>query len=283
MRRVLLATAVALAGCAFYGPTFVDCSVRCDASRHCPSGLTCTAGFCRAPNAPGTCECRPGEQTSCGGGKGECTPGVKTCNSTGTWSDTCVGEGRPSREVCDGKDNDCNGLVDDNPTDLRPCAVDAGVCSTVFQRCVDGGQVACTVADYPSTYEPVGAVLRRPGQRLRRRRRHDAGGDAGAGGAVLGLLQRRRRLRGRLRAHRHQPRRRRRAGGGPLRRLLEARWASRCRWAPGRPSTGPPARTARSSSSPGRRASAIQAVRVDAARRRRTPSRASRTPGTARR
>lgn len=47
----------------------------------------------------------------CGSSVGECKLGFQTC-SAGNWG-TCMGSTEPTTETCDGKDNDCDGLVDE--------------------------------------------------------------------------------------------------------------------------------------------------------------------------
>ena len=67
------------------------------------------------------CTCKPGDTKVCYTGpstsrkKGICKDGVAMCNSSGTgWSSVCLGEKKPGKEDCvDGKDNDCNGKIDD--------------------------------------------------------------------------------------------------------------------------------------------------------------------------
>jgi hypothetical protein len=155
MRLVLLTVLVmSVAGCTLYGPPVVDCKVQCSADGKCPSGTACTAaGYCRPPNATGGCECVAGDQRPCGRGVGACTKGVQSCASDGTWNTTCVGEGQPTAELCDGKDNDCNGLVDDLPTDLTACPLTRGVCAGSMHQCVDGGQPDCGPANYGANYQ----------------------------------------------------------------------------------------------------------------------------------
>jgi len=48
---------------------------------------------------------------TCGTDVGECVAGTETC-SRGSW-DACVGATGPTLDVCDGLDNDCNGVNDD--------------------------------------------------------------------------------------------------------------------------------------------------------------------------
>ena len=57
------------------------------------------------------CRCTEGQKLPCGSNVGICTPGVKECIN-GKWSE-CKGGVLPSREICNGKDDDCNGIVDD--------------------------------------------------------------------------------------------------------------------------------------------------------------------------
>ncbi|HUU03593.1 MAG TPA: MopE-related protein [Myxococcota bacterium] len=67
--------------------------------------------------------CTPGEQEPCGTSEGDCEQGIRTCQPDGNWGD-CQGEVGPSPEVCDGRDNDCDGLIDE---DAVPEICDDGI------------------------------------------------------------------------------------------------------------------------------------------------------------
>ena len=90
--------------------------------------------------------------TTCG--TGECAnTGHLTCTN-GQLGNTCV-EGTPTDEVCDTKDNDCDGFTDaaDPSLVLIPCANQQGVCAgstRTAAQCVDGAWLACPDSVYAS-------------------------------------------------------------------------------------------------------------------------------------
>ncbi len=83
----------------------------------------------------------PGGGGSCGNTTGACTPGVLHCLG-GTL--TCVGGSSGGVEVCNNIDDNCNGVVDDNPTDVgMQCgATNVGACEFGQTICV-GGSLQC--------------------------------------------------------------------------------------------------------------------------------------------
>ncbi len=92
-------------------------------------------------------ECRPNATRSCGTDAGECEPGYQVCNYQGFWDDSCMQSLGPSNETCDGKDNDCDGEIDEGidcacvPGETQECGVtDEGVCKYGTQTCNDDGE-----------------------------------------------------------------------------------------------------------------------------------------------
>lgn len=87
------------------------------------------------------CECAVGSSRSCYSGTvatqgvGLCADGVQDC-PTGTWLESCIGEVVPAEEVCNGKDDDCDGDVDEGGY----CDTGKlGVCKDGLQECQGAG------------------------------------------------------------------------------------------------------------------------------------------------
>jgi DNA-binding beta-propeller fold protein YncE len=111
------------------------------------------------------CKCKTGEQQACythgkgctklAGGSFSCTqpckPGTQVCVN-GQWG-SCLGEAGPTSELCNGKDDDCDGKID-NIISPPKCANQKGVCGNSRKTC-DGanGWTACTPSSYGSDYE----------------------------------------------------------------------------------------------------------------------------------
>ena len=87
---------------------------------------------------------------------GVCTGGVESCVA-GLWS-ACLGQVLPGFETCDGRDNDCNGEVDEGaPGSGLPCGTGgAGACATGLTACVEGTLTCEATAD--PTFETCDGV-----------------------------------------------------------------------------------------------------------------------------
>jgi hypothetical protein len=93
----------------------------------------------------------PGVGDPCGSVVGECKQGTWACENGAM---VCKSGGAGTPEVCDGKDNDCNGAVDDNvPGEGDPCwpagytppasctGSSCGECTQGKKKCLNGGFV----------------------------------------------------------------------------------------------------------------------------------------------
>ncbi len=143
----------------------------------------CGDGFCSPEEnseiCRQDCECTTGETRTCGNSSiGICKLGLQTCVN-GLWGE-CRGSIEPAMEVCNGRDDDCNNMIDDvgNGTSVettkcmcfnngapkeeecnnidddcdsqidegveRPCGTDRGICDFGKSICVNGRWGECT-------------------------------------------------------------------------------------------------------------------------------------------
>jgi hypothetical protein len=120
----------------------------CTTTTDCISGDSCIGGVCSIPCTPGqaciVASVRAG--TPCATGVTQCTPTTKTCMQTVF----------PSTEVCDNKDNDCNGKRDDiTPTSCTNAAND----QPTLAGCPAGrvhGRTACSAGRSVCTFNQGG-------------------------------------------------------------------------------------------------------------------------------
>ena len=77
----------------------------------------------KVDDVPGGCGCQNGQEKYCGTNLGECNPGIQKCVD-GAWT-ACGGDeyqGPAPKELCNGLDDNCNGLVDEgNPEGGMAC------------------------------------------------------------------------------------------------------------------------------------------------------------------
>ena len=76
------------------------------------------------------------------GGSSQCKKGLKTCGA-------CAGFVGPTTEICDGIDNDCNGVADDSPAGAgTPCGISKLPCTLGTTLCVNGALI-CSGGQQP--------------------------------------------------------------------------------------------------------------------------------------
>jgi hypothetical protein len=88
-------------------------------------------------------------------GRGVCKEGERRCDAGGFWGE-CAGAVMPGKELCNGLDDDCNGVIDDGfGRDGATCFAGEGECRNqgTFSCSADGSESVCSATAKPSTPE----------------------------------------------------------------------------------------------------------------------------------
>jgi hypothetical protein len=129
----------AFVGCTAQSPTTEICNGLDDDCDGVVDGFTQGCSNLVTPGGPATDN--PGTTAACmaEGPACVCHPGQETCPAGGDGHfGACLGEVGPSPEICDGLDNDCDGIIDED-TGGADCSSNCGIGQTVCQN----GTIVC--------------------------------------------------------------------------------------------------------------------------------------------
>ena len=114
--------------------------VSCYSDTDCTNGYPCIQNKCQP--------CTLGQNKSCYTGPGgtqnvgECRSGNQTCIAEGYWG-ACANQVVPANETCNGIDDNCNRIVDENIV-ARSCASNhIGICAVGSETCQNGTWLGC--------------------------------------------------------------------------------------------------------------------------------------------
>ncbi|MBM4319322.1 MAG: hypothetical protein FJ125_05010, partial [Deltaproteobacteria bacterium] len=144
------------------------CLLDCLAAADCPQGWVCADRGCLEPRWCAAERC-DGRDNDCDGetdegvsppaepgcaGAGVCAGGVPVCGGEAGWGCSRPAGWEETEASCDGEDNDCDGLTDEELA-LRPAVRQEGVCRGQVQRCA--GRQGWQEPDYAAVpgYEEV--------------------------------------------------------------------------------------------------------------------------------
>jgi hypothetical protein len=113
--------------CSVAGPT----QEKCDGKDNDCDGLT-----------DEVCPCEDGEEYPCGGSRGECVTGTQVCTE-GVWPGCMNGSLPADFEVCNGVDDDCDGLTDEG-FDLGVECAGRGECEAGVRECAGDLEIICS-------------------------------------------------------------------------------------------------------------------------------------------
>src|SRR5436190_7340351 len=105
--------------------------------------VTCSFPFATATCANGVCK------------QGACLPGFYDRDPNVPGCETACEKSNAGVEICDGQDNDCNGMIDDMPMAGPLVCKSKGVCVGVQPTCKSIMGVTDWVCPYPATYQDV--------------------------------------------------------------------------------------------------------------------------------
>ena len=94
-----------------------------------------------ADNNGAECDCELGDSQACGSSEGECEKGTQLCLANGDYG--LCDDFKPTVEICDGKDNNCDGSTDETfnlMTDVNHCGECGNLCNSpnAINGCVGG-------------------------------------------------------------------------------------------------------------------------------------------------